>query len=164
MLLWEEYTANHPAERTWRYSQFCQHYRAFERTLKRSMRQMHRAGEKLFVDYAGPAIAVNYGGRANVFVAAMGASSYTFACATPPAQKLDDWIAGMVRAFEFMGGVPQLIVPNNPRALIADPDRYEPRANQSVLDFARHYGTSILPARPYHPQDKGKVESAVQIV
>jgi transposase len=163
MLLWEEYTANHPAEKTWRYSQFCQHYRAFERTLKRSMRQVHRAGEKLFVDYAGPTIAVNDGGRANVFVAAMGASSYTFACATP-AQKLDDWIAGMVRALEFMGGVPQLIVPDNPRALIADPDRYEPRANQSVLDFARHYGTSVLPARPYHPQDKGKVESAVQIV
>jgi transposase len=93
----------------------------------------------------------------------MGASSYTFACATPT-QKLEDWIHGMVRALHFIDGVPQLIVPDNPRALIADPDRYEPRANETVLDFARHYGTSVLPARPGKPRDKPKVESAVQVV
>jgi transposase len=75
-----------------------------------------------------------------------------------------DWLGACARALTFMGGVPQLIVPDNPRALIANPNRYEPRANDTVEDFARHYGTSVLPARPYHPQDKGKVEAAVQVV
>ena len=75
-----------------------------------------------------------------------------------------DWIESTVRALTFYGGVPQLIVPDNPRALIKDADRYEPQSNESVLDFARHYNTSVLPARPYHPQDKAKAESAVQIV
>lgn len=163
MLLWEEYVAAHPGERTWGRTQFFEHYRAFAQSLRRSMRQVHLAGEKLFVDYAGPTIGVRDGGRANVFVAAMGASSYTFACATP-SQKLADWIEGLVRALEFMQGVPQLIVPDNARAMIADPDRYEPRASDTVLDFAGHYGTSVLPARPLKPQDKAKVESAVQLV
>lgn len=163
MLLWEEYVAAHAGQRTWGRTQFFEHYRAFARSLRRSMRQVHVAGEKLFVDYAGPTIRVRDGGCANVFVAALGASSYTFACATP-SQKLVDWIEGLVRALEFMQGVPQLIVPDNARALIADPDRYEPRASATVLDFAAHYGTSVLPARPLKPQDKPKVESAVQVV
>ncbi len=163
MLLWQEYTEAHPGGRTWRYTQFCEHYKAFRARLKRSMRQHRRAGEKLFVDYSGPTLRLREGGCAQVFVSAMGASSYTFACATP-AQKLDDWIEGMVRSIAFMGAVPHLIVPDNPRALIAEPDRYEPQANATVLDFARHYGTSVLPARPYHPQDKAAVESAVQVV
>jgi transposase len=163
MLLWQEYVAAHPGERTWGRTQFFEHYRTFAQSLRRSMRQVHLAGEKLFVDYAGPTISVRDGSRANVFVAAMGASSYTFACATP-SQKLQDWIEGLVRALEFVQGVPQLIVPDNARALIADPDRYEPRASDTVLDFARHYGTSVLPARPLKPQDKAKAESAVQVV
>jgi transposase len=75
-----------------------------------------------------------------------------------------DWLQGCARALNFIGGVPQLIVPDNPRAMIASPNRYEPRANETVEDFARHYGTSVLPARPRHPQDKAKVESAVQVV
>jgi len=163
MLLWQEYVAEHPHGRTWRYTQFCEHYKAFAGRLKRSMRQHRRAGEKLFIDYAGPTVALTGGERAQVFVAAMGASSYTFACATP-AQKLADWIGAMVRALEFYGGVPQLIVPDNARAVIADADRYEPQANQTVLDFARHYGTSVLAARPAHPRDKATAESAVQVV
>jgi transposase len=163
MLLWQEYTEAHPGGRTWRYTQFCEHYKVFRARLKRSMRQHRRAGEKLFVDYSGPTLRLREGGCAQVFVSAMGASSYTFACATP-AQKLDDWIEGMVRSIAFMGAVPHLVVPDNPRALIAEPDRYEPQANATVLDFARHYGTSVLPARPYHPQDKAAVESAVQVV
>ena len=163
MLLWQEYVAAHPGERTWGRTQFFEHYRTFAKSLKRSMRQVHRAGEKLFVDYAGPTIGLRDGGKANVFVAAMGASSYTFACATP-SQKLQDWIGALVRTLEFLQGVPQLIVPDNARALIADPDRYEPRASDTVLDFARHYGASVLPARPLKPQDKSKVESAVQVV
>ena len=127
------------------------------------MRQIHRAGEKLFIDFAGPTVGLTDGSRAHIFVAALGASSYTFACATPRETMLD-WLGACARALTFIGGVPQLIVPDNPRALIANPNRYEPRANDTVQDFARHYGTSVLPARPYHPQDKGKVESAVQVV
>ena len=127
------------------------------------MRQVHRAGEKLFIDYAGPTIVLTDGGRAHIFVAALGASSYTFACATPR-ETMVDWLESTMRALSFIGGVPQLIVPDNPKAMIADANRYEPRANDTVLDFARHYGTSVLPARPRQPQDKAKAESAVQIV
>lgn len=162
-LLWEEYQAEHADTQTYRYSQFCENYRQFARQLKRSMRQVHRAGEKLFVDYAGPTVPLTDGGRAHIFVSAMGASSHTFVWATPR-ETMRDWIESMVRALRFYGGVTQLIVPDNPRAMIADPNRYEPRSNETVLDFARHYGTSVLPARPYAPQDKAKVESAVQVV
>lgn len=163
MLLWQEYVVAHPDQRTWRYTQFCEHYKAFTRRLKRSMRQHRRAGEKLFIDFAGPTVPLHGGGRAQVFVSAMGASSYTFACATE-AQKLEDWVGSMVRAMDFYGGVPQLIVPDNARAVIAHPDRYEPRANDTVQDFARHYATSVLAARPRSPKDKASAESAVQVV
>ena len=163
MLLWEEHVAQHAGEHTHRYSQFCENYRQFARQLKRSMRQIHRAGEKLFIDFAGPTLGLNDGSRAHIFVAALGASSYTYACAAPR-EGMADWLGSTARALSFFGGVPQLIVPDNPRALIANPNRYEPRANETVEDFARHYGTSVLPARPYHPQDKAKVESAVQLV
>jgi transposase len=163
MLLWQEYIAAHPEGRTWRYTQFCEHYKAFAHRLKRSMRQHRRAGEKLFIDFAGPTVALTDGSRAQIFVAAMAASSFVFACATI-AQRLEDWIACMVRALHFYGGVPQLIVPDNPRAVIATPDRYEPRANDTVQDFARYYGTSVLPARPRTPRDKASVESSVQVL
>lgn len=163
MLLWEEHRADHAGEQTYGYTQFCENYRRFAKQLKRSMRQVHRAGEKLFIDYAGPTIGLTDGTRAHVFVAALGASSYTYVCATPR-ETMTDWLESTARALSFFGGVPQLIVPDNPRALISDANRYEPRSNDTVLDFARHYGTSILPARPYHPQDKAKAESAVQIV
>lgn len=163
MLLWEEYQAEHADRHTYGYSQYCEKYRQFTKRLKRSMQQTHRAGEKLFIDFAGPTIPLTDGTRAHIFVAAIGASSYTFACATPR-ETMADWINSTVKALQFYGGVPQLIVPDNPRAMIADPNRYEPRANDTVQDFARHYGTSVLPARPYSPQDKAKVESAVQVV
>lgn len=163
MLLWQEYVEAHPHGRTWRYTQFCGHYKDFAQTLKRSMRQHRRAGEKLFIDFAGSTVPLRDGARAQVFVSAMAASSCVFACATP-AQRLDDWIEGMVRALNFYGGVPQLIVPDNARAVIASPDRYEPRANETVQDLARHYGTSVLPARPRTPRDKATAESSVQVV
>jgi len=163
MLLWQEHVERHGAANTHKYSQFCENYRSYAKRLKRSMRQVHRAGEKLFIDYAGPTIELNNGTRAHIFVAALGASSFTYACATPR-ETMADWLGATAQALRFYGGVPQLIVPDNPKALIADADRYEPRANETVLDFARHYGTSFLPARPYRPQDKGKVESAVQVV
>lgn len=163
MLLWQEYQAHYLGGRTLQYSQFCERYRRYAKTLKRSMRQVHRAGEKLFVDFAGPTLALADGTRANVFVSAMGASHYTYAAALP-GQKTSDWVTGMTGALHFMGGAPELIVPDNPRAVIAQPDRYEPRVGDTVLDFADHYGCSVLPARPYTPQDKASVESAVQIV
>ena len=163
MLLWQEYRAAHEGQRTWAYTQFCEHYKRFAKTLKRSMRQQRRAGEKLFIDYAGPTLALADGTRAHIFVAAMGASSYTFACASVD-QSMRSWLACTARALSFYQGVPQIIVPDNPRALIAQADRYEPRVNDTVLDFARHYGVSILPARPYAPQDKASVESAVQVL
>lgn len=163
MLLWQEYQANHLGQRTLQYSQFCERYRQYAKTLKRSMRQVHRAGEKLFVDFAGPTLTLSDGSRAHLFVSAMGASHYTYAQALP-GQKTPDWITGMTGALHFMGGVPELIVPDNARAVIARPDRYEPRASDTVLDFAHHYGCSVLPARPYSPQDKAGVESAVQVV
>lgn len=163
LLLWEEYVAEHAEARTWRYTQFCEHYKAFTRGLKRSMRQHRRAGEKLFIDFAGSTMVLLDGSRAHVFVSALGASSYTFAGATA-AERLEDWIESMTRALSFYGGVPQLIVPDNARALISQPDRYEPRAHDTVLDFARHYSTSVLPARPRSPRDKAAAESAVQVV
>lgn len=163
MLLWEEYRAEYAERQTYGYSQFCELYRHFAKRLKRSMRQIHRAGEKLFIDFAGPTLALTNGSRAHIYVAAMGASSYTFACATER-ETMADWLDSTARALAFYGGVSTLIVPDNPRALIAEANRYEPRANDTVLDFARHYGTSFLPARPYHPQDKAKAESAVQVV
>ena len=162
-LLWEEYREVNEGRRTWALTQFCEHYKAYTKRLRRSMRQQHRAGEKLFVDYAGPTLELADGGRGQVFVAAMGASSYTFACVTAD-QSMRSWLGAIGRTLRFLGGVPQMIVPDNARALIADPNRYEPRANDTVLDFARHHDVTVLPARPYSPQDKAKVESAVQVV
>ena len=95
------------------------------------------------------------GGRAHIFVAALGASSYTYACATPR-ETMADWLGATAQALRFIGGVPQLIVPDNPKALIANADRYEPRANETVHDFARHYGTSFLPARPTTRKTKAR--------
>jgi transposase len=163
MLLWQEHAQRHEGGAIHSYSQFCENYRRFAKTLKRSMRQIHRAGEKLFIDYAGPRVAMTEGRQAHIFVAAMGASGYTFAYATAH-ERTVDWLTATVQALHFFGGSPQLIVPDNPKAMIAHPDRYEPRANDTVLDFARHYATSVLPARPRRPQDKAKAESAVQVV
>lgn len=163
LLGWQEYVAAHAGARTYRYTQFVDRYHQFAKSLKRSMRQVHRAGEKCFIDYAGPTVGYGDGQRAQIFVAVLGASSYTFACATAR-QTLADWVAGLVRAFEFFGGVTELTVPDNARALIADPDRYEPQASRTLLDVAAHYDTAILPARPYKPQDKAKVEVGVQVV
>lgn len=174
MLLWEEYCAqvgeqydaDNPVK-PWRYSQFCENYRRFAKTLKRSMRQVHRAGEKLFIDFAGPTVALFDGdkevGRANIFVAAIGVSGYCFACATAT-QTARDWLGATAQALEFYGGVPQLIIPDNPRALVSVADRYEPRLTDTVQDFARYYDCAVLPARAHRPQDKPKVEFSVQLV
>ena len=163
MLLWQEYRAAHAGRRTWAYTQFCEHYKAFAKTLKRSMRQQRRAGEKLFIDYAGSTLALTDGTRAQVFVAAMGASSYVFACATVD-QSMRSWLGALARALSFYGGCAQLIVPDNPRSLVCEACRYEPKLNETVRDFARHYSVSFLPARPFAPKDKASAESSVQVV
>ena len=167
-LLWQEYREAHAAQPAYQYTQFCQHYHDYAQSLRRSMRQLHRAGEKLFIDYAGqtvPLVNPQTGEmrRAHIFVAVLGASSYTYACATP-AETQVDWLRGLAQALQFFGGVPQLIVPDNPRALIANPDRYEPQPNLAAQRCAEHFGTVILPARPRRPQDKAKVEVGVQVV
>ena len=165
-LLWEEYArANAQA---YKYTSFCIKYRLWADGLKRSMRQVHVGGEKLFIDYAGQTVpiidaATGEISRAQIFVAAMGASSYTYACATAT-QTAPDWVGALMDALEFMGGVPRLIVPDQPRALVAQPDRYEPGVGRLLQELCDHYGTAVLPARPARPRDKPKVEAAVLVV
>ena len=132
------------------------------------MRQVHVAGEKLFVDYAGQTVplidaATGEITAAQIFVATLGASNYTYACATAR-QTTADWIGAQVRALEFFGGVPRLIVPDQTRALIKYPDRYDPEPNRIYEEFAAHYGCALLAARPAHPRDKPKVENSVLVV
>ena len=165
-LLWQEYKESHPEGL--QYSWFCEQYRGWAAKLDLVMRQEHRAGEKLFVDYAGQTVPVvdrETGGvrQAQVFVAVLGASSYTFAEATWT-QTLQDWTASHVRAFEFIGGCPELVVPDNLRSGVSRAHRYEPDLNPTYHDLARHYGVAVLPARVRRPRDKAKAEVAVQVV
>jgi transposase len=132
------------------------------------MRQIHPGGERLFVDYAGQTIPVVNAvtgeiRRAQVFVAVLGASNYTYACATWQ-QTAIDWVGAIIGALEFIGGVPRLLVPDQPRALIAHPDAYEPVTARLLEELGEHYGVAVLPARPGRPQDKAKVEVGVQVV
>jgi len=163
-LLWEEYSAAHPGG-AYRYSQFCLHYHRFRQSLKRSMRQVHRAGDKLFIDYSGDTVAIIDAQtgeirHAEIFVAVLGASGYVYAEATWT-QQLPDWIGSHVRTFEFLGAVPALLVPDNLKSAIRKACRFEPEATSTYTDMARHYGTAILPARPYKPRDKAAVEQSV---
>lgn len=152
----------------YQYSQFCERYRVWKKRLQITMRQEHRAGEKMFVDYAGPTIPVvdpetGEVQHAQIFVAVLGASNYTFAEAHP-AQNIESFIGGHVRAFTFFGGVPELVVPDNLKSAVFKADRYEPTLNRSYQEMASHYGCAILPARPRKPKDKPKAEVGVQIV
>ena len=166
-LLWSEYMAAH-GEQALRYSQFCHRYRQWREQQKRSMRQIHRAGEKLFIDYCGPTVpvvdrATGELRQAQVFVAVLGASSYTYAEATWT-QTLPDWIGSHQRAFAYFGGAVELLVPDNLRSGVTSPCRYDPEPNATYAELARHYGCAILPARPYKPKDKSKAEIGVQVV
>ena len=165
-LLWEEYRESAQGTAYSR-SRYCELYAAFVGTLKRSMRQTHLAGEKLFVDFAGPTVPIydvagGEASRAHIFVAAWGASHYTYVEATASETKID-WISAHANAFAFFGGCPGLLVPDQPRALVSHPDRFEPRVNRTYEALAEHYGCAILPARPAKPKDKAVAELAVQI-
>ncbi len=127
------------------------------------MRQIHKAGEKLFVDYAGPTVPVinpDTGEikKAVIFVAVLGASNYSFAEATW-SQTMCDWLASHVRAFEFFGGTTTIVVPDNLKSGVTKASRYEPDLNRSYNAMAEHYGTVIIPARPRQPKDKSKAEN-----
>ena len=165
-LLWEEYRAGAPDG--FGYSWFCDLYRAWAGRLTPTMRQTHIAGEKLFVDLAGRTGEVIDGRTGEIlavqiFVAVLGASSFTYAEATW-SQKLPDWIAAHVRAFAYFGGAARQTVSDNLKAGITKACFYEPMVNRTYSDLARHYGTAIVPARPYKPRDKAKVEVGVQVV
>jgi transposase len=162
-ILWEEYRAVHPEG--YAYSRFCDLFRGFERRLTPTMRQVHVAGDKVFVDYSGKKlpIADRKTGEireAEIFLGVLGASSYTFAEATWT-QTLPDWIGSHTRAYAFLGGVPAMTVSDNLRSGITKACFYEPAVNRSYAEMAAHYDTAIIPARPRKPRDKAKVEAAV---
>ncbi|HEY7542897.1 MAG TPA: IS21 family transposase, partial [Methylomirabilota bacterium] len=165
-LLHLEYLEKHPDG--YRYTQFCEIYRQWAKRRRLSMRQVHRAGEKLFVDYSGkkPSIVDPNTGEVidvELFVAVLGASNYTYAEATRT-QQTPDWIGAHVRCFEFLGGVPRDVVPDQLKSGVTSSCLYEPKIQRTYEELAHHYETTVLPARPAHPRDKAKVERAVQVV
>src|SRR6202142_1433141 len=166
-LLWEEYEGRYGAA-AYRRSAFCQIYRRWEKRLKRSMRQRHFAGEKLFVDYAGRTVPIytargEEAFRAHLFVSAMGASGCAYAEATR-SESLPDWLASHVRALEYYGAAPTILGPDNPKGGVTRADRYEPDLQRSYEELAGHYHCVVIPARPYRPKDKSRVELSVLLV
>jgi transposase len=164
-LLWEEYRENHPDG--YGYSRFCELYQRWSRNQDVVLRQEHRAGEKMFVDWAGPTVPIydcqtGDAAPASLFVAVLGASTYTFAWAALN-QTLPNWIDCHIRAFEYFSGTTKLIVPDNPRTGVDRACRYEPDLNRTYGEMSQHYGTAILPARPRKPRDKAKVENGVLV-
>jgi len=163
-LLWEEYSKTNIGK-AYSKSQFCAIYKSWCKLRNISMRQHHKAGDKLFIDYSGQTMLIidkdtGEGGKAEIFLAVLGASSYIFAEATWT-QSSVDWIASHIRAFEYFGGLPCLLVPDNLKSAITTACKYEPKENSSYAELARHYDTAILPARPRKPKDKSKAEGSV---
>ena len=163
-LLWHEYKQEHPGGIN--YSRFCELYRSWQQTIDYSMRQNYKLGRYLFIDYAGQTIPiitdVDTGETidAQIFVATFGASNYTFAEATAT-QSLPDWVGSHRRAFNYFGGVPEILVPDNLRSGVHKAHRYEPDLNPTYADMAEHYGVAVIPARVAAPRDKAKAEQAV---
>jgi transposase len=162
-LLWSEYRERCPDG--FGYTWFTEQYRAFAGRLDLVLRHDHRAGEKAFIDFAGQTIPIidplsGEISHAQLFVAVLGASNHTYAEALP-SQELPHWLGAHVRAFEFWGGAPAILVPDNLRSGVTKAHRYEPVLNPSYAEMAAHYGTAIIPARPYKPRDKAKVEQGV---
>ncbi len=166
-LLWQEYVERN-ADNNYSYPQLCRIYKEWRSRQQPSMRQTHQYGEKLFVDYCGPTIPIvnpdtgEYRG-AQVFVAVMGGSSYTYAEATL-SQQLEDWVMSHARAFQFLGAVPEIIVPDNLRSGTTRACKYDPDLNPTYQQLAAHYNVAIIPARPLKPKDKAKAENGVLIV
>jgi len=164
-LLWHEYLEVHPEG--YRYTQFCERYRQWRRKLKPSMRQVHRAGEKLFVDYSGtgPGLVDRRSGEiteVELFVGVLGASSYTYAEATLT-QELGPWIDVHMRMVEEFGGSAEIWVSDNLKSGVTKACRYDPSINRTYRECAEHYGAVVIPARAYRPKDKAKVESGVLV-
>jgi transposase len=165
-LLWEEYRQSNPDG--FQYSWFCEHYNLWSGKLDLVMRQHHRAGEKTFVDYAGQTVPVvnpetGETREAQIFLAVLGASSYTYAEATWT-QQLPDWIGAHVRACTFFGGVTDIWVPDNLKSGVSKACRYDPDINPTYQDLASHYGCAVIPARKYRAKDKAKAEAGVLLV
>nr|WP_279627288.1 IS21 family transposase [Trichlorobacter thiogenes] len=166
MLLWQEYKEREPSG--YQYSQLCDLFRFWRGKLDLSMRQKHRAGEKMFVDYCGQTIPLVDSSTgeirdAQAFVAVMGASNYTYA-ETTWSQSLADWTGSHVRTFSYFGAVPHCLVPDNLLSGVTKTCRYEPGINATYQEMATHYGTAVIPARVRKPRDKPKVEVGVQFV
>jgi transposase len=165
-LLWMEYKEKYPEG--YQYSQFCEHFRRWQKTLDLTLRQEYRAGEKMFLDFAGKGIpvvnpATGETKDVEIFVAVLGASNYTYAEAVE-SQNLPSWIGAHVRAFEYFDGVTEILVPDNLRSGVTKSSRYEPDINPTYLDMCQHYGTVVIPARVSRPRDKAKVEAGVLLV
>lgn len=166
LLLWQEYKTQEPDG--WQYSVFCDQYRRWLSRQELVLRQDHIPGNKLFVDYAGHTVPLTDPTtgtvrEAQIFVAVLGSSNYTYAEATLT-QQLPDWLGAHVRALQFFGGAPRAVVPDNLKSAITKARRYEPDTNPAYQEFAEHYGVAILPARVRRPRDKAKVETGVQVV
>lgn len=164
-LLWEEYRQAAPDG--YGYSRYCELYQRWRRKQNVVLRQEYVGGEKGFIDWAGSTVPIhdrNTGAvwQAPLFVATLGASSYTYAEATRD-QQLESWLSAHIHTFEYWGGVPALIIPDNTKTGVTKACRYDPDLNPTYQNFAIHYGFGVLPARPYRPRDKAKVESAVQV-
>lgn len=165
-VLHEEYLRQHPDGMM--YVRFCQLYKKYVKKLKPYLRMNYRAGEYAFVDFVGPTVTIHAfdnGAKeeAQIFIGVLGASGYIYAEAVR-SQKIPDWLAAHTRMYEFFGGVPEIVVPDNLKSAVIRPDRYVPDLNASYEEHARHYGVSIIPARPHKPKDKAKAERSVQIV
>ena len=165
-LVWEEYRDQNP-DQAYSYSRFCKLYRRWKKKQDVVLRQEHRPGEKLFVDWAGATIAIHHGDgtvtNAPLFVSALAVSSYTYAEAAPN-QQMEHWLKVQIHALEFYGGCPQLLIPDNTKTGVIKACRYEPDLNPTYQEFAAHYRIGVMPTRPRKPRDKAKVESAVQVV
>src|SRR5712691_282577 len=165
-LLWQEYRRDHPDG--YQYSRFCERYHRWEQHLDVVLRQPYRAGEKMFVDWAGLTLSIVEPATGqlqdvHIFVAALGMSNMTY-LEGALAQALPNWIDAHTRAFEYFGGTAAILVPDNTKTAVLRACRYEPELNRTYAEMAAHYGTVIIPARPRKPRDRAKAESAVQVV
>lgn len=166
-LLWEEYRQDHP--NGYQYSWFAHKYRQWARKLDVWMPQAHKVGEKTFVDYSGLKLQIwapnlqDIAYEAEIFVGVLGGSDLIF-CIASKSQQLHDWISVHRKMFEYYGGVTDLVVPDNLKSGVSKSHRYEPSCNRTYEECSQHYGFAIMPARSYKPQDKAKVEKAVQLV